>query len=110
PAAPSRTARPACSWQCTQPWPPTLARRGARLRDGGVTLATRQEGIEQIVGLLWGLNVSNGESPAFDGPGIMLRHFAAFRASLEELRDTGRVTLGVEAERVEGIVELLAES
>lgn len=40
----------------------------------------------------------------------MLRHFAAFRASLEELRDTGRVTLGVEAERVEGIVELLAES
>lgn len=37
----------------------------------------------------------------------MLRHFAAFRASLEELRDTGRVDLSPEAERVELIVELL---
>jgi 2-methylisocitrate lyase-like PEP mutase family enzyme len=40
--------------------------------------------------------------------GIMLRHVAAFRASLAELRDTGRLALAPGDERVEPIVELLS--
>jgi 2-methylisocitrate lyase-like PEP mutase family enzyme len=39
--------------------------------------------------------------------GIMLRHFADFRRALEELRDTGGVTLEEGEERVEPIVDLL---
>ncbi len=39
--------------------------------------------------------------------GPMLRHFASFRASLEELRDTGGVALAEGEERVEPIVGLL---
>lgn len=40
--------------------------------------------------------------------GVMLRHFADFRASLEELRDTGRVQVPGEALSVEPITRLLA--
>ena len=40
--------------------------------------------------------------------GVMLRHFADFRRSLEELRSTGRVALSDEDATVEGITKLLA--
>ena len=40
--------------------------------------------------------------------GVMLRHFADFRRSLEELRATGRVALSDEDATVEGITKLLA--
>lgn len=40
--------------------------------------------------------------------GVMLRHFAAFRDSLEELRDTGRVALARGDESVQPITDLLA--
>ncbi|MBI5949673.1 MAG: isocitrate lyase/PEP mutase family protein [Chloroflexi bacterium] len=40
--------------------------------------------------------------------GVMLRHFADFRASLVELRDTGTVALAAGDERVEPITRLLS--
>lgn len=40
--------------------------------------------------------------------GVLLRHFADFRASLRELRETGRVHVPREDARVEPITELLA--
>ena len=40
--------------------------------------------------------------------GVMLRHFADFRRSLEELRSTGRVALSDDDATVEGITKLLA--
>lgn len=41
--------------------------------------------------------------------GVMLRHFADFRAALDELRTTGRVALGHEAASVEPITALLRQ-
>ncbi len=40
--------------------------------------------------------------------GVMMRHFADFRRSLEELRDAGAVSLGAEDASVEGITRLLS--
>jgi 2-methylisocitrate lyase-like PEP mutase family enzyme len=73
--------------------------------------ARRLRGIPQLVST-WHITPEEARDLGFAvyiHLGIMLRHFAAFRASLEELRSTGRVDLSPEAERVEPIVELLQE-
>jgi 2-methylisocitrate lyase-like PEP mutase family enzyme len=82
---------------------------GLKTRDDIAEAARRLDGIPQLLNN-WQLTSAGARDLGFAiyihiGP--MLRHFASFRSSLEELCDTGGVALAAGEERVEPIVELL---
>jgi 2-methylisocitrate lyase-like PEP mutase family enzyme len=84
---------------------------GLKDRESIERAARELEGIPQLLNTLL---VTPAEAALmgfalFIHTGIMLRHFADFRASLEELRNTGSVTLAPEDTSVEPITALLRD-
>ncbi len=83
---------------------------GLKDRAAVVRAAEGLRGIPQLLSS-WLVTPAEAEAMGFAvyiHLGVMLRHFADFRAGLAELRDTGAITLAPGDERVEPITRLLS--
>jgi 2-methylisocitrate lyase-like PEP mutase family enzyme len=83
---------------------------GLKTRDDIERAASELQGIPQLLNN-WLITPEEAQQLGFKiyiQTGVMLRHFAAFRDALAELRDTGRIALDAGDERIDPITQLLA--
>ena len=83
---------------------------GLRSRDAVERAASELRGVPQLLNsmLLTPAEAQDLGFAVYIHLGVLLRHFADFRASLNELRESGRVRVSRDDARVEPITELLA--